>query len=97
MKYGREDVKRIMDEGGSTETISTNYVAGNPVQPIRRLYEIRHRVSFDDLFRKSEEFLMDSLRPGSKKLEISFKVERTPINMKTDTYDLVECYTILDY
>lgn len=97
MKYGKEEVTRTIDKDGSTETVATNYVDGAPVQPIRRLYQMRHRVTFDEIFRKTEEFLLDSLRPGSKKLEVAFRVERTPINMKTNTYDLVECYTILEY
>lgn len=98
MKYGKEEVTRTIDAVGSTETISTNYVAGTPVQPVRRLYQMRHRVgSVEDLEMRAIKFLSDAIQPGSKMLEPSIRIEQTPINRKENSHDLVECYTILEY
>lgn len=94
MKYGTEEVTKILDENGSTETTVTKTHAGVSKISSRRL-AIRHRTDKTDIKKISE--IAAALMNDPLKMDAEIRLERTKHGEMNGYYHLVECYTLVEY
>lgn len=92
-KYGQVGEKQLIDDSGSTMEVERSYHQGDVMYPVRRKYEVRHRLDNTDLQTMAK--IVEDLLNDPKKLDKSFKIE--PGKKDSGKYHLVECYTILVY
>ena len=96
MRFGRDEVTRVIDQKGSTETTVTNYHQGEAVKPVRHKYEIRERIVDIDLsIQLAADFIEEATSTETKKKDMSIKIDNP--SGKHGEFDLVKCYTILEY
>lgn len=97
LKFGTSETTVVIDDNGSTETQSENIRDGAVVLPVRRTYAIKTRVH-SRLEEKAvyDKFSLDN-ETNPKRLDTSFKIERSKIGDLNGFYYTVECYTQLVY
>lgn len=96
MRFGKDEVTRVIDQKGSTVTTVTNYHKGVAVNPIRHRYEIRERIiDLDASIKLAADFIEEATCPETKKKDMAIRIDNS--HAKEGGYDLVQCYTILEY
>lgn len=92
-KFGRVGERQVIDDNGSTMEVERSYHKGDVMYPVRRKYEVRHRLDTTDLQTMAD--IIQELLSDPKKLDKTVKLE--PGKKDSGKYHLVECYTILVY
>lgn len=95
MFFGKDTVTEITDHDGSKLITETDYFAGKPQLPVKLTRERRKKVM--DQKQELEEYLRhsDEVNKDRKKLNPSFRIERTTAGDKNGYYFVVASYTIL--
>lgn len=97
MKFGTEEVTKIIDEQGSTETASINYREGIPNTPMRRRYMFRERVYTREEEEQMYKDFSKELANKPERMDAAFLIEKTIEGGKGGFYYVVKCYTLLEY
>jgi hypothetical protein len=95
MKYGLQRVTTVIDDNGSTITTETNIRAYKPVKPTRKYSEIRERVK--NKKEEMTEYLKFTESMDEKKLDPSFRIERTREGDAKGYYYIVKAWTEVQY
>jgi len=93
-QYGEQEVTKVTDDNGSTETVVSKTHAG-VTRAVSRRVKIRHRTDKTDL--ASLARIAESLLNDPLKLDAELKLERTKYGEEGGYYHIVECYTVLEY
>lgn len=94
IQYGTEEVTKIIDDNGSTETTTTKHHAGVTTVTSRRM-SIRHRTDKTNLAQLTK--IAEALLNDPLKMDAELKLERTKHGELNGYYHIVECYTVLEY
>jgi len=95
ISHGNEETTQTIDDNGSTKTIVKRWENEALQKPVRHRYEIRHRTDKTNI--TAIEQLIKSLLADPAKLDASVKIERTKMGEQKGYYNLVECYTTLEF
>lgn len=95
IQYGSDESTKIIDDNGSTETIMYNYAGGERVSPTSRKYRIYHRTDKTDI--ATLERIAKNLINDPLKLDASLGLDKTKHGERDGYYNIVECYTVLEY
>lgn len=97
IKYGKVETKRVIDDEGSTETVKEHINNSASTKPVRRAYEIKHRVTNEaEEFKEYADFSR-KLREDKGMLDPAFRIEFSKLGDEKGYYYVVLCYTRLEY
>lgn len=96
VQYGATEVAKVTDEHGSTETIKENIRDWSTISPIRRVYEIRRKVTNQNEELEEYSLFSNDTLSDTTKLDISFRVDRHGFETR-GYYYITKCYTQLQY
>lgn len=97
MEYGTIKTIVILDDNGSTETETINIHKAETIRPVRKSYEIKHRVHNQQEEHQAYLEFSDELQRDKTMLDPCFKLEFTKIGRDNGFYYVVKCYTQLSY
>lgn len=93
--FGSLKTTVLLDDEGSSLTVAENYLAKSVTKPIRKLYEIRHKLPIGDT--ESVHKITDALLADESKLDSGIRIEHSPTAEQSHSFYVVEFYTILEY
>lgn len=95
--YRKEHVTKLLDDNGSTVTNELNIVKSKSIAPTRKRYEMKYRVNTQkEEHEKMLEF-SDELAKNKSMLDPVIRWEHTKLGREHGYYNLVCCYTVLEY
>lgn len=95
VRYGTVERSKIIDDNGSTVTQIKKYEDYVAVGPERLRFAIRHRTDKTSLQTIAE--IANDLLNDLTKLDAELKLEKTKSGEQQGYFNLVECYTVLEY
>lgn len=97
MHFGAIKTTEFTDDNGSTVSTEVKYHSGMKAKPVRRYYEIKHKVK--DQKEEHEEYLRfsEDIKTDQAKLDPAWKIEHTKQGNEQGYYLVISCYTILEY
>lgn len=97
VKFGKTKETRVLDDNGSVITEEMNIRDSQVILPVRKYYEIRVRVN-----NREEEYLeyakfSAEISKDNTMLDVAFRIEHSKIGDANGYYNIVRCYTQLEY
>ena len=97
MQFGTTKTTMVLNDNGSTATEIENVFNGNVVRPVRKMYEIKTRVTCQQQELEAYLAFSDENMRDRTRLDPYFRIDRTKAGNDNGYYYVTSCYTTLVY